>query len=55
MQDLEKTGCRIRLMTLETIHSIGNGHVGGSLSIVDVLTCLSFGGLMNVDPANSKM
>lgn len=55
MQDLEKTGCRIRLMTLETIHSIGNGHVGGSLSIVDVLTCLYFGGLMNVDPTNSKM
>ena len=42
-------------MTLETIHSIGNGPVGGSLSIVDVLTCLYFGGLMNVDPANSKM
>ena len=38
MQDLEKTGRRIRLITLETIHSIGNGHVGGSLSIMDVLT-----------------
>jgi len=55
MQDLEKKGRQIRMLTLETIHSIGNGHVGGSLSIVDVLTCLYFGGLMRVDPQNPQM
>lgn len=40
----------IRILTLEAIHSIGVGHVGGSLSIVDLLTCLYCGGLMRVDP-----
>ena len=54
MMDLVERSNRIRIMTLESIHSIGTGHVGGSLSIVDLLTCLYFGGLMRVDPKRPK-
>lgn len=44
----------IRRMTLECIGSIGSGHVGGSMSIVEVLRVLYFD-KMNVDPKNPKM
>ncbi len=42
---------RIRMAIVETIHSIGSGHIGGSLSIADALACL-YGGEMNIDPAD---
>lgn len=45
---------QIRLLTMECISSIGQGHIGGSFSIVDVLTVLYFK-QMNVDPNNPKM
>lgn len=44
----------IRALTAECISSIGAGHIGGSLSIVDVLTVLYYK-VMNVDPKNPKM
>lgn len=44
----------IRALTCECISSIGQGHIGGSLSIVDVLTVLYYK-RMNVDPKNPKM
>ncbi len=44
----------IRTLTVECIASIGQGHIGGSLSIVDVLTVLYYKH-MNVDPKNPKM
>lgn len=40
---------RIRMAIIEAIHAIGSGHIGGSLSIADVLACL-YGGEMNIDP-----
>ncbi|MCH5156635.1 MAG: transketolase [Clostridiales bacterium] len=43
----------IRKNTLRCLHSQGSGHVGGSLSIVDVLAVL-YGKHMDVDPANPK-
>ena len=42
---------RIRMAIVEAIHAAGSGHIGGSLSIADVLACL-YGGEMNVDPKN---
>lgn len=51
MQNIAK---EIRALTMECISSIGQGHVGGSLSIVDVLTVLYYKH-MNVDPKNPKM
>jgi len=44
----------IRRSTIETIGSLGVGHIGGSLSIVDVLVVLYYKH-MNIDPANPKM
>lgn len=44
----------IRIGILNMIASIGVGHVGGSLSIADVLAVLYFG-IMHVDPANPRM
>lgn len=51
MKDIAK---EIRALTLECIASIGQGHIGGSFSIVDVLTVLYFKE-MNIDPKNPKM
>ena len=44
----------IRAGILKMIASIGVGHVGGSLSIADVLSVLYFG-VMNVDPKNPTL
>lgn len=44
----------IRRLTIETIGSLGVGHIGGSLSIVDVLVVLYYKH-MNIDPSNPKM
>lgn len=44
----------IRKLIIKSIASIGSGHVGGSLSIVEILTVLYFRE-MNIDPNNPKM
>ena len=54
MQDLIQKAKEIRALTAECISSIGAGHIGGSLSIVDVLAVLYYR-VMNVDSKNPKM
>ncbi len=54
MKDLKKISNEIRGLTLECIASLGSGHIGGSYSIVDVLTVLYYNE-MNIDPKNPKM
>lgn len=44
---------QIRRELLRCLHSQGSGHVGGSLSIVDVLAVL-YSKHMDVDPKNPK-
>lgn len=44
----------IRKLTVECIASLGQGHIGGSLSIVDVLTVLYYK-YMNVNPKQPDM
>ncbi len=44
----------IRIDTLKCIASIGVGHVGGALSVVEILGSLYYKH-MNVDPSNPKM
>ncbi len=46
----EKTK-QVRRLTLKTIESIGVGHIGGCLSIAEVLALL-YNGVMNIDPKN---
>lgn len=54
MQDLIQKAKEIRALTAECISSIGAGHIGGSLSIVDVLTVLYYK-VMNIDSQKPKM
>jgi transketolase len=54
MKELVGITKEIRALTAECISSIGAGHIGGSLSIVDVLTVLYYK-VMNVDAKNPKM
>ncbi len=44
----------IRKLTIRAMEAAGYGHIGGSMSIVDLLAVL-YGGVMNVDPKNPKM
>ena len=44
----------IRTQIIYMISKVGSGHVGGSLSIADLMACL-YGGQMNIDPADPRM
>lgn len=50
-KQLEKFAAEIRLETLKEFQELGFGHVGGSMSIVELLAVL-YGSIMEVDPAN---
>ena len=52
-KQLQALAVRIRMAALEAIHSLGSGHLGGALSIADVLAAL-YGGEMKVDVNNPK-
>lgn len=39
---LEDTAKKVRILTLETIYKVGSGHIGPSLSIVEIITSLLF-------------
>ena len=52
-KELEALAIRIRMAALEAIHSLGSGHLGGTLSICDALAAL-YGGEMRVDVNNPK-
>lgn len=54
MADLKKKADKVRQLTIKTIGSLGVGHIGGSLSLCDVLTVLYFKA-MHVDPDNPDM
>jgi transketolase len=49
LKELKKRANEVRKLTLEAIGTVGEGHIGGTLSIVDVLTVLYFK-YMNIDP-----
>ena len=44
---LKAFALRIRLATLDAIHSLGSGHLGGALSIADAMAVL-YGREMNI-------
>lgn len=50
---LEQKAKEIRLETIKAIGNLGSGHVGGCLSIADLLAVLYFH-VMNVDPENPR-
>ncbi len=54
IRELKRFALEIRKETVKTIGHLGVGHVGGALSICDVLAVL-YGGVMRVDPKRPKM
>ncbi len=53
LKELRVFAEEIRVETLKTIGSLGFGHVGGSMSIVETLAVL-YGDVMKVDPKNPR-
>lgn len=53
-EKLTKTANDIRILTMKELGHLGVGHVGGCLSVAEMLSVLYFG-QMNVDPKNPKM
>jgi transketolase len=54
VKELEKRSVEIRKRTVEIIFKASGGHIGGSLSSVDILVALYFG-IMNIDHENPGM
>lgn len=53
MKELRIFAQEIRIETLKIIHSLGKGHVGGSMDLADLMSVL-YGSVMNVDPKNPR-
>ncbi len=51
---LESRACDIRKLTIQAIGKLGVGHIGGALSLCEILSALYFE-VMNIDSNNSKM
>ncbi len=54
IEALEEKAKEIRKLTIRSIGKLGVGHIGGALSLCEVLSVLYFD-VMNVDPKDSKM
>ncbi|MFW5642852.1 MAG: transketolase [Alkalispirochaeta sp.] len=54
LRELKKKAIEIRKLTVDEIAHLGVGHVGGSVSIVEILVLLYYRH-MNINPANPKM
>lgn len=54
VKELELKGVEVRKRTVEIIHMASGGHIGGSLSAVDILVTLHFG-VMNINHENPEM
>jgi transketolase len=53
LEELKTKAMEIRKLTIEEIGTLGSGHIGGAMSIADVLALLYFH-RMKVDPANPR-
>lgn len=51
--ELKKFAADIRIAAMEEFRAIGIGHVGGSMSVCDLMACL-YGGVMRLDPKTPK-
>lgn len=51
VRELKLFAADIRIAALEEFRAIGVGHVGGTMSVCDLMACL-YGGVMNIDPKN---
>jgi transketolase len=53
LEELKNKAKEIRKLTIEEIGTLGTGHIGGAMSIADILALLYFH-RMRVDPANPR-
>ena len=53
VQKLRLTAAKLRSLAMEEVHTAASGHIGGSLSVADILTVLYFE-TMQVDPKDPK-
>lgn len=51
IEELQKFAVQIRIETIKSMESIGVGHIGGAMSIVEALSVL-YGAVMKIDPQN---
>lgn len=51
--DFDRMALKIRMGIMRELTSLGNGHVGGAMSMADLLGVL-YGGVMRVDPQNPR-
>ncbi|MDR3592336.1 MAG: transketolase [Negativicutes bacterium] len=51
IKELEKFAIQIRLEAMRGFHALGFGHIGGSMSVAELLAVL-YGGVMKIDPQN---
>jgi len=54
VKELKKKAVLVRRRTLELVGKASGGHIGGSLSSIDILVALHFA-IMNIDPENPGM
>ena len=54
VNELKKFATDVRIETVKCLEARTFGHIGGCLSIADVLTVLYNGELKNIDPADPK-
>lgn len=54
VQQLERTARKLRRHIVKMLAIAGSGHPGSSLSAIDILTALFFGGVMRYDPKNPR-
>ncbi len=47
---LEKKAAQLRIDALTAIHKANSGHTGGSMSCMDILVALYYGGVLKFDP-----
>ena len=52
LKKLQDKARELRKLTIEEIGNLGVGHVGGSLSIIEILTLLYYSVMENIDPEN---
>ncbi len=52
LSELTKKSVTLRKKTLKAIHSSTSGHLAGSMSVMDLLIILYFGGALKHDPKN---
>jgi len=52
IDELKEIARKIRVEAVKSVYLADSGHIGSSLSIVDVLTCLYFDGVLRFDPKN---